>query len=119
MAHGSSGELGFSAGALSLAHLDEVEDDLAAIGDALGPDGELLLWSCQTGEGARGRVFVEALSRAAGAPVAASKGLVGAAEKGGSWELEIGSGALVTHAPLTAVGRGELHGCNGSEFYQC
>ncbi|MHC2791557.1 hypothetical protein ACVINZ_000569 [Mesorhizobium jarvisii] len=45
--HGRSGELSFSTGALSLANVDRHSDDLAAIGHALGPDGDLLLWGLQ------------------------------------------------------------------------
>ena len=45
---------------------------------------------------------MDALSRATGAQVAAATGLIGAAAKGGSWELDV-AGRL-THAPLTAVG---------------
>jgi collagen type VII alpha len=104
--HGRSGELSFSAGALSLASIDRNADDLAAIGDALGSDGDLLLWSCRTGEGERGRAFVDALSRAAGAPVAAARGLVGAAALGGGWELETQSLRATVRPPLTPSGIG-------------
>ncbi|MGX7874092.1 DUF4347 domain-containing protein [Mesorhizobium sp. ORM6] len=61
--HGRSGELSFSGGALSLANIDRYSDDLAAIGHALGPDGDLLLWGCCTGEGTCGRAFVGAPRR--------------------------------------------------------
>jgi hypothetical protein len=105
--HGGPGELSFSAGALSLANVDRYTDDLAAIGDGLGPEGDLLLWSCRTGEGASGRAFVDALSRASGAPVAAAAGLVGAAAKGGSWELEAQSPYAVVRPPLTPSGIAE------------
>ncbi len=102
--HGRSGELSFSAGALSLASIDHHADDLAAIGDALGPDGDLLLWSCRAGEGARGRAFVDALSLATGATVAAATGLVGAAALGGTWELEAWTRRAVVRPPLTDAG---------------
>ena len=88
VAHGRPGELSFTAGALSRASIDHHAADLAAIGDALGPDGEVLLWSCHTGEGVHGRAFVEALSRSIGAPVAAATGAVGSASLGGRWELD-------------------------------
>ena len=83
IAHGRPGELSFRAGALSLANIDQHADDLAAIGDALGPDGELLLWSCQTGAGAPGSAFVQELARLTSAAVAAATGLVGASHRGG------------------------------------
>src|SRR5262245_57151043 len=66
VAHGCTGELSLSGGALSRASIDQCAAELSAIGDALGPDGELLLWSCHTAEGVHGRAFVEALSRAIG-----------------------------------------------------
>ena len=37
------------------------------IGRALADDGDLRLWSCETGRGERGRAFVEGLSDALGA----------------------------------------------------
>ena len=100
--HGRPGELGFGAGSLSLANLDRHGGDLSTIGDALGPDGNVLLWSCHAGQGARGDAFVNALARAIGAPVAAASGLVGSAAKGGSWGLDRARG--VANAPLTEAG---------------
>src|SRR5262249_16673520 len=102
--HGRPGELSFSAGALSLVNMDQYAADLAAIGDALGPDGGLLLWSCRAGESASGRALVEALSRASGAPVAATEGLAGAAAKGGNWKLQAQSSFAVVRPPLTPTG---------------
>ncbi|MBZ9743523.1 DUF4347 domain-containing protein, partial [Mesorhizobium sp. CO1-1-4] len=100
--HGRPGKLDFGAGSLSVSDLDRHGGDLATIGDALGPDGSLLLWSCQAGEGARGRAFVDALARVTGAPVAAASGLVGSAAKGGSWELDDARG--MARVPLTKAG---------------
>src|SRR5215831_19888517 len=48
IAHGRVGEVSFGAGALSLESLAGHAADLRAIGQALGKDGKLLLWSCQT-----------------------------------------------------------------------
>src|SRR5215213_9472159 len=53
IAHGAPGEIGFSAGALSLETVLDGEDDLARIGAALADDGQLLVWSCATGSGTR------------------------------------------------------------------
>ena len=105
--HGRAGELSFSAGALSGARIDRYSTDLAAIGEALGPHGQVLLWSCHAGEGVRGRAFVGALSRAIGAPVAAATGLVGSASFGGNWELDTRSHELVARPPLTNAGAAE------------
>jgi hypothetical protein len=104
LVHGRPGELSFSSGALSLASIDQHSDDLVAIGDALGPDGDLLLWGCRTGEGEVGRSFVERIARATGAPVAAAKGRVGAAALGGTWQLDARSANTVVQPPLTDAG---------------
>src|SRR5260221_930074 len=74
VAHGAPGETRFSAGALSLETVLDREKDLARIGDALGTGGELLLWSCETGQGARGDRFVKGPSRGTGAVVAPRRG---------------------------------------------
>jgi hypothetical protein len=85
---------------LSLETIDERRASLAAIGPALAKDGEVLLWSCETGRGARGAAFLAALAQASGASVAAASGRVGAAAPGGGWALD---GAAL-RAPLTALG---------------
>ena len=102
MAHGAPGTLNFAAGEWSEATLKRDAADLAAIGGALRDGGELKLWACETGRGAAGEAFVLALAEATGAEVAAAMGLVGAAKKGGAWELA-GRGAAAK-PPLTAAG---------------
>jgi hypothetical protein len=102
IAHGAPGKVCFAAGEWSG---DCADENLAAIGRALRPDGDLRLWSCDVARGAAGAAFVEALERASGAEVAAAAGLVGAAGLGGSWELEGGA-----TAPLTAAGVGVYAG---------
>jgi hypothetical protein len=97
IAHGAPGKVQFSAGALSVATMADHASDLAVIGRGLRDGGTLALWSCDAGMGAHGTAFVDALSGAAGAAVAAAAGRVGAAAKGGSWEL-----AVTAEAPLTA-----------------
>jgi hypothetical protein len=104
IAHGRAGEVSFGAGALSLESLAGHAADLRAIGQALGNDGKLLLWSCQTGAGARGSAFVETLESATGAEVRAATGTVGSQPLGGRWELDVSSGKETVAAPLTARG---------------
>ena len=60
IAHGAPGRVNFSAGEWSAATLKDEAEDLAAIGRALAEDGELRLWSCDTGAGAAGAAFIEA-----------------------------------------------------------
>jgi hypothetical protein len=104
IAHGAPGEVSFAAGALSADSVDEHGADLAALGARLGPNASLMLWTCETGQGARGQDFVAALASASGAQVAAATRLVGAAARGGCWELDIACVAPLARAPLTAAG---------------
>src|SRR5438067_191568 len=104
IAHGRPGEVSFAAGVLSLDSIETHRASLAAIGRALGADGELLLWSCATGRGCVGAPFVAALERACGAPVAAATGLVGAAAHRASWTVDRVTGAITALAPLTSAG---------------
>jgi Domain of unknown function (DUF4347) len=104
IAHGRVGEVSFGAGALSLENLAGHAADLRAIGQALGKDGKLLLWSCQTAAGARGSAFVEALESATGAKVRAAAGTIGSQSLGGGWQLDVSSGKETVAAPLTAQG---------------
>jgi len=84
LAHGRPGEVSFKAGALAADALARHAEALRAIGDSLSREGALLLWSCETGKGARGEAFVAALARALGAEVRAAEGLIGAPARGGA-----------------------------------
>ena len=66
VAHGQAGEVSFSSGALSLESVNDHADELAAIGQSLGDNGNLFLWTCHTAQSKHGQSFVEALSRASG-----------------------------------------------------
>src|SRR5215475_14888171 len=104
IAHGRVCEVSFGAGALSLESLAGHAADLRAIGQALGNDGKLLLWSCDTAAGARGSAFLEALESATGAEVRSATGTIGSQPLGGRWELDVSSGKETIAAPLTAQG---------------
>ncbi|WP_426442478.1 DUF4347 domain-containing protein [Bradyrhizobium genosp. P] len=106
IAHGRPGEVSFGAGALSVETIAEHSDDLGQLGLRIG-NGELQLWTCQTAQGERGAAFVHTLARLAGAQVAASTQLVGAAAMGGQWALDVGSSSL---APLSAEGAAAYFG---------
>ena len=99
IAHGAPGRVAFAAGEWSRETLARDAGDLAAIGRALAEDGDLRLWSCETGRGAAGEAFVEGLEDATGVYVGAAHALVGAASLGGQWELAGGQ-----TAPLTTAG---------------
>ena len=99
IAHGEPGRVLFSSGLWSAEMLRYEAEDLAAIGRALAPEGELRLWSCNAAAGPSGARFIEHLAETAGAMVAASSERIGAAALGGSWDL-----TRAARAPLTAAG---------------
>jgi len=99
IAHGTPGRIEFSAGSWSTETVARDADYLAAIGRALAMDGGLRLWSCRTAAGPAGTAFVADLAQASGAGIAAATGLVGAAARGGGWEL-----TAAARPPLTAAG---------------
>src|SRR5436190_10282568 len=104
IAHGMPGAIAFTAGALSRETLAAHARDLGRIGEALDAEGELLLWSCETGKGVAGERFVAAIEHATGASVGAATGLVGAAKLGGNWELDTRLSAAAARPPLTPLG---------------
>ncbi len=98
---GPDRRIDFSSGALDHAGLAAHAEDLARIGRALGPDADLLLWSCDTGAAKAGRDFIDALARATGAQVAAATHRVGAEARGGGWTLDAATGPVRAAAPFT------------------
>ncbi|SFP87573.1 protein of unknown function [Mesorhizobium sp. NFR06] len=115
IAHGAPGRVSFAAGEWSARTLEDEGDDLASIGQALGGSGELLLWSCNTGAGAAGTNFVDALARETGAPVAAADYLVGSSALGGDWKLNVRTRKAAERLPLTEVGMGIYAGVLAAE----
>lgn len=94
LSHGSPGSLQLGSATLSNATIDSASATLASIGSALTPNGDILLYGCNVAQGDVGQAFVQALSAATGADVAASEDLTGAAAKGGDWVLETQTGLI-------------------------
>ncbi|WP_436177981.1 Ig-like domain-containing protein [Acidovorax sp. LjRoot66] len=102
VSHGNDGVLLLGNGPLHAGNLDQHQADLKAIGDALGPDGDLLLYGCDVGAGEVGGQFLQALAQLTGADVAASEDGTGTAARGGDWDLEITSGHIEATPALDA-----------------
>ncbi len=66
-------------------------------------DLDIAFWSCETGAGEEGLAFVQAVADATGAKVSATSGLIGAADKNGSWKLDVS-----VQPPFSAEARGEF-----------
>ncbi|HXL99045.1 MAG TPA: DUF4347 domain-containing protein, partial [Rhizomicrobium sp.] len=106
IADGKSGQIDFSAGALSLGNLTtgSHEQDLSTIGKAMSAQSDLMIWSCDTAQGQAGQSFMDALAHLTGADVAGSTDITGAASLGGDWTLESHTGPIQATVPLTQEG---------------
>jgi hypothetical protein len=96
LSHGSAATLNLGSRALTDAALTcaDTQAELAAVGQALTTDGDLLLYGCNIAAGDGGRQFAADLAAATGADVAASDDNTGAAGFGGDWVLEYSYGTV-------------------------
>ncbi|HVK55087.1 MAG TPA: DUF4347 domain-containing protein, partial [Burkholderiales bacterium] len=97
VSHGDDGVLLLGNGPLFSGNLDRYTNELKTIGDALRPDGDILLYGCEVGASESGQNFVRALAQATGADVAASNNDTGA---NGDWDLEITQGVVAAPSVL-------------------
>ena len=81
LAHGAPGQISIGD------HIITAVDFRSRFDGAAVRDFDIAFWSCNAGAGDAGQSFVEAVAETTGARVVAAKGLVGSAEKGGSWKL--------------------------------
>jgi hypothetical protein len=88
IAHGAPGRVCFAGGDWSAETLETEAEDFFAIGEALGANGDLRLWSCETARGETGDAFIEVLAKAVGADVSAATTRVGG--RGARWRVESG-----------------------------
>jgi len=98
LSHGGPGSLYLGNGVLDGVNLSAYTEDLARIGQALTPTGDILLYGCEVAQGEEGQAFIEQFAVLTGAEVAASIDLTGSAELGGDWLLE------ATTGPVESVG---------------
>jgi len=90
ISHGAVGEMQIGADTLTTGAIPTYAADLAAIGKALAPKGQLDLYGCDVA--AAGDGFIDALKLATGRDVAASTTLIGATALGGTWTLDATTG---------------------------
>ena len=94
IAHGNSGAMALGSDWLAGADLSANGQALAAWGEALGEDGDILLYGCDIAGDLDGRAFADSLARLTGADVAASDDPSGNGALGGDWQLEYATGRI-------------------------
>jgi len=98
VSHGKAGAIMLGGQWLDADLLASERDQIAAWGNALKDDGDLLLYGCDVAAD-DGAAFIKALASVTGADVAASSNASGSSTLGGDWTLEQQVGTI-TAAPL-------------------
>ena len=98
VSHGSAGVIYLGSDTLTNEAMTSAQARTALVdlGQALKADGDVLVYSCDVGEGDAGLAWTAQLAEITGADVAASTDLTGANELGGNWVLERQVGAIDT-----------------------
>nr|WP_256346883.1 Ig-like domain-containing protein [Pseudomonas gingeri] len=99
IAHGNSGDLWLGSTYLSSTNVASRADVLARIGSDMNVGGDILIYACNTAEGATGIGFVDSLAQYTGRDIAASNDRTGL---GGDWTLEISTGVIESQNVLSA-----------------
>ncbi|MDB5515891.1 MAG: hypothetical protein JWQ17_2649, partial [Tardiphaga sp.] len=106
ISHGTPGAVDLGSISLSDDNLDSHAAALAAMGAALAPGGDIMLWGCDVAAGATGAKFIADLSaHTGGAHVAASTDATGSAALGGNWTLEAKTGDIDATLPFSDATR--------------
>ena len=102
VSHGGAGEVQLGSTILDQRTLEQNQAAIASWGQALRPDGDLLLFGCDVAQGSAGTQFVQSLAQLTDADVAASTNLTGAAALGGDWNLEYSTGVIEAESAFSA-----------------
>ena len=97
--HGNQGEIELGASVVTETTLNRSQAVLAAIGHAVAPGGDILLYGCDVGDGPAGQQFVDSFANATGAPMAAASHVVGDLAVGDGWTLDTTSTGSALRAP--------------------
>jgi len=95
ISHGEKGNLSLGTAVLDAYSMQgRYHSDLAAIGQALAKDGDILVYGCDFAAGTDGRQATVFLGAVTHADIAASTDPTGAAARGGDWDLEEHAGTI-------------------------
>ncbi|MCH2184120.1 MAG: DUF4347 domain-containing protein, partial [Mariniblastus sp.] len=100
--HGSSGVIDFGEQQLATDTLQNYVVQLQVWADSLAPEGDILVYGCDVGQGNEGAKFVKTLATLTEADVAASTDPTGPELLGGNWYLETAEG-VVERRPLADI----------------
>ena len=96
ISHGSGGQVNLGNSTLSLAELDQYEDQLTSWNSHLSANADILFYGCDLAATEDGRQLIESLAELTDADIAASDDLTGHQQLGGDWVLEFAAGQIET-----------------------
>ena len=94
ISHGGAGAVQLGASTLDQDALLLRAPEIAAWGQHMSADADMLLYGCDVADGSQGQALMQGLAQLTGADVAASTDRTGAAVLGGNWLLEASTGAI-------------------------
>ncbi len=94
ISHGAAGEMQLGSSSFDSQRLMQDAAAVAAWGQALTSDGDLLLYGCDVAAGDSGALFIRQLAQLTQADVAASTNRSGSAALGADWTLEAHTGGI-------------------------
>ena len=92
--HGQSGDITLGGQLIDASVLHANMSMLAALNGAIKDGGDLLLYGCEVGKGAKGDEFLQIVKGNTHVDIAASVDKTGNPEHGGNWDLEIQKGNI-------------------------
>ncbi|NEO85355.1 MAG: CHAT domain-containing protein [Spirulina sp. SIO3F2] len=102
VAEGNAGNFWLGSDWITSETVWQYQAQLAAFGNALTENADLLLYSCFTALGATGEALITTIANITEADVAASINVTGSSLYGGDWVLEKQTGTIEATAPFTA-----------------
>ncbi|SDG43307.1 DUF4347 domain-containing protein [Paraburkholderia phenazinium] len=103
VSHGSDAQIEVGSTLLDTADLGQYSAELAQIGAAMKPGGDLLIYGCDVAENADGQALVQQIASLSGLNVAAATTPIGAASLGGDWTLNYDVGNVTTPVIFSAA----------------
>ncbi len=103
ISHGNTGSLLLGSSTVTSSNVDLYTKQLAALGNALTENGDILLYGCNVAADQSGLQFINRFAALTGADVAASNDITGASALGGDWQLEASVGTIDSSLAMNTV----------------
>ena len=108
LTHGDSNEFQLGNSSINNNNVNAFADELSGWSNALADGADILLYGCNLAASDDGQMLLERIGQLAGADIAASDDLTGAATLGGDWDLEFSQGEIQTAALTSSQWQGTL-----------